>query len=107
MGDIELLDNSKCAENLCFLNVAICLEDPTDHGWTNYKNIFDQCSNLKEIELFSVSEGKIQKDIFAKMSEPNRAIWQERMTYFEKRGIEILEEKKIYQNENLRAKVAQ
>merc|ERR1711964_47921 len=112
LNDLEPLHNSKCTEHLCFLHMFLedrflymYLEDPVGYGWRNYKNIFDQCSSLKEISI--TLKGKSLKDNFPEMTEQNKAIWQERISYFEKRGIKIVEKDEIYENENLLAKVAQ
>jgi len=107
LPNVEFLDNSKSAEHLCFLDMYMNPEDPSFYGWTNYKNVFDQCSNLKQISITRDFPTNSLKYFFPQMSEQNKAIWRERMTYFEKRGIKIVEKNKIYENENLRAKVAQ
>merc|ERR1711964_673003 len=67
-------------------------ETPMDLGWDRYQEILDQFSNLKVIQLAGLrTEEKFMTDVLPKLSEINQEIWKERLSYFQARGIRIIQ----------------
>jgi rRNA-processing protein FCF1 len=107
-GDLEELSNAKYTNTLQYLHAYIEAELPMEDGWENYKQIFDQFSNLKAIELDPVRSDweHFITDVLPNLSEPNKDIWEERISYFQKRDIRIVGKNKIYENEKLKKRLA-
>jgi hypothetical protein len=57
-------------------------------GWNRYQDIFDQCTNLKAIELRSWDK-EILSDNLYKLTAENQQFWKNVITYFKKRGIHL------------------
>merc|ERR1712096_462411 len=97
-----------------YLALDVDAECPMENGWENYREIFDQCSNLEAITFvtFPDSQNLTHQLLcncerqFLCNCERNKAIWEERISYFQARGIQILDMNQISQNENLRKKLA-
>jgi hypothetical protein len=89
------------------------------HAWERYQEIFDPCVNLKAIELAHWNRRPFRAPVFGwnheddfvtktlpKFSQANQEIWKERISYFQARGIRIADRHEIYNNEDLRLKLA-
>merc|ERR1712034_215994 len=102
----EHLQNLKYVSRLQYLQVDIYdPEEPMHWGWDKYQESFDQCLNLKAIELtWRDEDGDIIS--LSQISETNQKIWQERISYFKARGIRIVDDGEIHENENLQMKLA-
>merc|ERR1711964_553341 len=80
--------------------------DPMAKGWDRYREYFDQCTNLKEIEI-SIAEHDIPiREYLPNFSKEHQKIWKERISYFQKRGIRLARRGDTYRNENLKNKLA-
>merc|ERR1711964_125299 len=95
------MGNGKYLWNLKYIHINI---SSFFDEWDGYQDIFDQCTNLKAIEL--CVGATILSDILPHMSGINQQIWKERISYFEARGIRLANYKEIQDNENLKRKVA-
>jgi hypothetical protein len=106
VSDLERdLQNMKCVSGIQYLHVWIYnTETPMRCGWDKYQEIFDQCLNLKAIELSWMRNYEF--GAFVQVSAANQNIWQERMSYFKTRGIRIADDRKIFLNANLETKLA-
>jgi len=98
-----------CASHLEYIHLNFDnLEQIT--CWDKYREIFDQCTNLKAIAFEknwgSKRERNFITDKLPNLSETKQNIWKERISYFEARGIDIVHPKEITNNESLRVKVA-
>ena len=80
-------------------------EESMSNGWDRYREIFDQCINLRAIGLEGIA-GNFMTEILPNMSEANQEIWNERICYFQARGIRLANQNEIRNNENLRNKLA-
>jgi hypothetical protein len=104
------LENKRYAGQIQYAHFYIHdFKNPMSDGWDGYREIFDQCTNLKAIEFTSYRAGRQKsfiEDILPTLTEENQQIWKERITYFEARGIRLADHKEIYQNENLQSKLA-
>merc|ERR1712034_39917 len=87
-----------------YLQVIIIAEEPSE-GWDNYRESFDQCLNLKAVELYWLNED-YHPITLSQISEAYQNFWQERISYFKARDIRIVGEDEIYENENLQMKLA-
>jgi len=110
----ENLHNLEYVSGLQYLNVEIrSPEEPMSCGWDKYREILDQCLNLKAVELTWMDED-YDEITLSEISEPHQNIWQERISYFKARGIRIVDKGEIVgksefrcpPNENLEAKLA-
>jgi hypothetical protein len=77
---------------------------PSVFNWYRYQEIFDQCTNLKGIELTTSS--KSIEEILPTLSESHQKIWKERIEYFQSKNIRLVKKNEIDGNENLRKKLA-
>merc|ERR1712034_252979 len=85
------------------------LKNPMSAGWDRYREIFDQCKNLKAIEFTSYRAGgqkSFIEDILPTLTEDYQQIWEERITYFEARSIRLADRNEILENEDLQSKLA-
>merc|ERR1712034_53557 len=102
----ENLQNFTYVSGLQYLHVEILdAEEPMSFGWDKYQESFDQCLNLKAIELTWMDEDAYNITLW-QISEVNQKIWQERISYFKARGIRIVDDGEILGNENLQMKLA-
>ena len=100
------LHNFKYVSGLQYLHLSIYSpEEPMVCGWNKYQEILDQCLNLKAVEFTWVDE-EMNIISLSQISEPYQNIWQERISYFEARGIRIVDRDEINENENLQTKLA-
>jgi len=76
--------------------------NPMGNGWDRYKEYFDQCTNLQAIEL-TVYGNSVTKNNLPKFEQD---VWKERISYFQKRGIRLVDKNEIRGNENLKKKLA-
>jgi len=108
-GVLELeedLQNAKYVSGLQYLHVIIdSIGEPMGYGWDKYQEILDQCLNLKAVEFTWFDENS-SKTTLSQISEPYQNIWQERMSYFKARGIRIVDDGEIDENEHLQTKLA-
>merc|ERR1711925_15452 len=89
--------------------IHVCIEQPEEsmrNGWDKYQDIFDQCLNLKAIELTWMGRYRATAAALSQVSAANQTIWNERISYFKARGIRIVDGGEIYNNENLQTKLA-
>jgi len=100
----EQLNDKRYNSQLQFLHLQNIWKYHSDYDANVFQDILDQCSNLKAIAF---SNHKKENEDFSKCSEKNRENWQERITYLQSRGIEILHKDEIFQNETLQLKLAQ
>jgi len=99
----ENLQNFKYVSGLQYLHIFIDYpKEPMTCGWDKYQQIFDQCLNLKGVELDWGDENG-DAITLSQISEPYQTIWQERISYFEARRIRIVDD---VGNENLKTKLA-
>jgi len=90
----KTLSNKKYTFQLEYAHIHINPSNPMMAGWNRYQEIFDQCINLKAIELALVTnDAEFVTEIFPKMSEANQEIWK-------------ANQGEILFNENLQMKVA-
>ena len=102
----EHLQNLKYVSVPQYLQMSIFDdEDPMSFGWDKYQEIFDQCLNLKAIQLTWLDEDD-DRITLSQISEANQKLWQERISYFKARGICIVDDDEIWGNENLQMKLA-
>jgi hypothetical protein len=106
------LENKRYAGQIQYAHFCIQdLKNPMSGGWDRYREILDQCTNLKAIEFtcdFTTGQKseKFLEEVLPTLAEDYQQIWDERLTYFEARGIRLADHKEIYQNENLQSKLA-
>merc|ERR1712034_170664 len=102
----ENLQNFTYVSGLQYLHVWMFdAEEPMIHGWDKYQESFDQCLNLKAIEVTWMDE-YYDRTSLSQISDTNKKIWQERISYFKARGIRVVDDGEIYENENLEMKLA-
>jgi len=101
-----ILPNKKYTSHLEYVHVYIDAKNPMRLGWDRYQELFDQCINLKAIELGAYSSSNFVTETLPSMPEANQEIWKERISYFQARGIRIANLNEIQGNENLRIRVA-
>lgn len=70
-------------------------EHPFDDGWQNYKTLLTLCPHLKQILIYSGSNGKDLLPNIDKISPKNQAIWKERIKYLNSVGIKIVDTQKF------------
>jgi hypothetical protein len=102
------LENKKYISHLQYVQMYIFnSENPMYYGWDKYREIFDQCINLKSIE-FGVgwTDKNFVTETLPNLSEANQEIWKERISYFQARGIDLASPNEIRNNQNLRTKLA-
>jgi hypothetical protein len=88
LGNLHHKQYTNEVENLF---IQVCADDPMEQGWDRYQEIFDQCNKLKKIEFDFFDENA--NDIeWSKLEKIKLNLWNERMDYFKKRGIEIVKE---------------
>jgi len=103
---LEFPQNLKYVSGVQYLHVTVGIRQPPMlFGWDKYKEFFDQCLNLKEIELHW-NGGCRNKSNISETSEANQIIWQERIENIKARGIRFVNDGKIFRNKNLEMKVA-
>ena len=103
--ELEKVDNKIYGSHLQYAQFIFRHDDPMEDGWDRYQEIFDQCTNLKAIEL--VYGRRTLCETLPNLSEPVQEIWQERLSYFEARGIRVVDKlNKIGGNANLQKKLA-
>lgn len=85
----------------CLFAEADCL---MAGGWDRYREILDQCTNLRAIEI-STFLGSIL-DVLPTLPSHHVQVWNERMEYFSARGIEVVQANEIDENEQLKMKLA-
>lgn len=101
------LENTKYISHLQHAHFVIDWEGGTMRdGWDTYQESFDQCTNLKAIELDTPSDGNFIKKILPNLSQIEQEIWNERISYFQARGIHLAGANEISGNKNLRKKFA-
>lgn len=92
-------------ESLMYLTVLIPYpKRPMLCGWEKFQEIFDQCVNLRAI-AFTWGDYDSRSPTMPELSLVNENIWNKRMEYFKKRGIQIVDTNEIEDNENLRMKI--
>merc|ERR1711964_456060 len=101
--ELNYLQNVKHAYGVRFLQLDISLSNPMSYNWGNYKEILDQFCCLEAVELLSLLGGRVLSKI---SNLPNKEIWNERISYFQKRGIRIVGKNEIFENEALRKQLA-
>jgi hypothetical protein len=108
VSNLEELRNAKYAYALRYFHAKINENWPTEDSWGNYRQIFDQFSNLEAIELepMDMNWQSFITDVLPNLLEPSKKIWQERISYFEKCGIKIMEKKQIVENGALELRLA-
>ena len=100
--NLTSLQNKKYNYFLQYLHVMVDINNPMLHGWDRYESIFNQCPNLKVINIdFDMDEDDFDSlDIFDK--------WDSRYKFFESRGIKLVDDSfEIFDNKKLQLKVAQ
>lgn len=95
------LQNQNHLEAIEYLHLAFYGQDDFKYGWDNYKEIFDQCINLKEIEFRYGSNIHFVDAYLPNLPESRKQIWTERISYFENRGIRFVKNGAIKGNDNL------
>lgn len=75
-----------------------------DGEWDRYREIFDQCVNLKAIEL-RTDMGHVLA-VLPTLPEDEQEAWNKRISYFQARGIRLANKNEISDNEHLRTKLA-
>jgi len=104
--DVDYFANKKYTSHLQYVHFNIWNpEQPMRDGWNRYRENFDRCINLKAIELEGKT-GHFMTETLPNMSEANQEIWNERICYFQARGIRLANQNEIRNNENLRNKLA-
>jgi hypothetical protein len=107
LSDLEILQYKKCASTVEYLHMHIAFNDVSGLSscWQRYEEIFNQCKNLKAMEL-SIGETKqTLPHILSTLSVEEQEIWEPRVAYFKKRGIRFAKVGEIDRNENLRNQV--
>jgi len=105
-GQLFELENQKYGHNLQYLHVWIPTHHPMAFEWDRYRDILDQYTNLKVIELRCQYHNLVIVDILPSLSNDIQQIWKERISYFKARGIRLANINEIYGNENLKIKLA-
>lgn len=96
VNDLKHLQNYKYVSRLQYLHVLIySIETSISKGWDKYREIFDLCSNLKAVELTWHRQFR-RKTTLAQVPEGNQNFWLERISYFETRGIRIVDGGEIF-----------
>merc|ERR1712144_858 len=86
------LKNENYIDQIEYLHVIFISNfEECERDWNRHQEIFDQCTNLKEIEFQGVNA---EEDI-----------WQERISYFENRGIRLAKKGAIRRNNDLKLKL--
>jgi hypothetical protein len=110
--NLETLENKRHVRELQYLHVvcpttlAAASETPMSYSWDRYREIFDECTNLKEIELICRDNDETIIDILPTLTTNDQQIWQERISYFNARQISLVEKGAIAKNEALKLKLA-
>merc|ERR1712034_82053 len=100
------MGNQKYISAVEYLHVKIDFpEDPMTYNWDRYQGYFDQCRNLKEIELRCQRKNFIT-EILPNISQKNQKIWKELISYFQAHRIRLANYGDISKNETLRNKLA-
>jgi len=95
---LEFPQNLKYVSGVQYLHVTVGIRQPPMlFGWDKYKEFFDQCLNLKEIELHW-NGGCRNKSNISETSEANQIIWQERIENIKARGIRFVNDGEIFRN---------
>ena len=104
-----VFDLRKSVQNFTYVSglqyLQMSIYDDEDFSWDKYQESFDQCLNLKAIELTWLDEDG-NGITLSQISEANQKLWQERISYFKARGICIVDDDEIWGNENLQMKLA-
>merc|ERR1712034_44050 len=104
--NVSCFENKNYISHLQYAHVNVCISHPSmSNGWETYRETFDQCINLKAIELQGWN-GNSVTEILPNMSEADQEIWNERISYFQARGIRLANQNEIRRNENLKSKLA-
>lgn len=101
---VEYLHLSLSYHNLLSPN-TYCPDD-IDHfsnGLDRYKEILDQCINLKAIEI--CADDHLSINLIPNLLNPSQQIWRERILYLQARGIRLAGKNEIHGNENLKMKL--
>lgn len=107
--DLMALENQKhtpTIEYLCFKDLSDYKEIRDTYGWNRFQDIFNQCTNLKVIELGYYWRQRIISDVLPWLPHETQQFWENVIAYLKKRGIHIAKHGEIYQNEKLRNQVA-
>jgi hypothetical protein len=100
------LDGKKYTHELEHLFIFIENLNPMSDGWDRYQDIFDQCLNLKQIALYKTSGDDHELHGNFKISDDLPNIWKNRIAYFQKRGIKIVEdENEFFENDEFELKL--
>jgi hypothetical protein len=105
IDDLRTLENKKYISHMQCAHINIYPDGSMSNGWDRYREIFDKCINLKEIELQGWNDNVVTETL-PNMSDDDQEIWNERISYFQSRGIRITNPNEIQRNENLRNKLA-
>jgi hypothetical protein len=109
VGIIEIdqkVKNRKYAHEIRYLDIIVDPEYPFENGWENYREIFDQCTNLEAISLSDQYDENFIHESLPYLSEAIQEIWEKRISYFEARGIQIVDKDEIRKNKRLQKKLA-
>jgi hypothetical protein len=104
LSALIFLDGKKYTPHLEYIgDFSFHQHDPMANGWDRYREIFDQCVNLKAMEF---GPSNLKTEVLPTLSKTDQDIWKERFCYFQKRGIRIAENNEICVNQNLRQRLA-
>jgi len=89
-ADLTNLENMNYLSHLQYIHFYIRDEDdPMSDGWDRYQEVFDQCTNLKAIELIDCDGDNFTTEFLPILYDNHQTIWKQRLAYFQKRGIRI------------------
>ena len=90
---LSLLPEFEYPSTIEFLAVKVVdINSPFQNGWENYEAILALCPRLKDITIATSSaEGGIDlQKALHNVSQENRDIWEERISYLKSRGVNVL-----------------
>ena len=103
---LNLLDK-KYTPQVEYLHVWVDTKyHPMRDHWDRYREIFDQFTNLKAIEIKDIRSNSSVVESVQALTPEYQDIWQERISYFNARGIRLAKLGEIYRNQNLKIQLA-
>jgi hypothetical protein len=106
--DLNSLQHKRYTNELEYVKIGVNVFLPMERGWDRYQEIFDQCNKLKQIafDFYDENFRALELSDLVEDEFNNFNLWNQRIVYFKKRGIQIVNKNKISRNKVLQAKIA-
>jgi hypothetical protein len=107
--NLSSLANKKYCNQIEYANIGVLSNYPNDLGWGRYRDILDQCINLKEIALSCRRRNFMADfivDILPSLPNAMKKIWEERISYFDARNIRVVNRDAILDNKDFHTQLA-